>query len=679
MAKAKKNKKEKTQDYSALLKRVRTAFDEAKSEQNQRVTHKTQGFDEYDNLYRSHIDSSKWPFNTKIFIPLAFKSIYGKDTRLITGKVKGKLVEGQYGNPLGARIGTELLSSQYDEHDEYFEEPLIAKFFRLSQNARKYGAGFGLVAWRKEVKNGEIVFDGPIFETLDNRKCYTQPGAVSISDSDYFHLEREITLEELETINEVSEANSGKPAYKNLDKLRGIKQNTVTDNYDSRNAALRGLDNKRSGSGKQTPFRVVTTYMRDRWITWLPDVGGDDEAGLGLVIRVTKNPYKHGLLPIIRLVYIPIDDDIYGVSELEPGRSSQKAVNALTSGFIEAVSTELYPIMKAHPTNVDWKTIEFKPRAAWIMNNPQTDMVRLEGAITFTRNFVEAYKLLNTTFNESMGDTAADSSNLAALATNKTATEIKDLALQRGSRDNLNKIFLSAAIQKIYSLWWSMDQQFLTDKKVIRVAGRDAIEHFIEEGLNGWELTNDGYGYIETIMNELTEQGYEVAFEEVYEFLRESGALDEYAKPLYPVNMAGEVLPKLNLNDDEKTGFLSVDRKDLTGQYRFVVDLNTLGVPNEQEEVQAMATFFAMAEKNKQDLQAQGYRLKSKESLELMADKLKIKNADQLFEAIEPEELAAQQGMGMPQMPGVQGPQPMQQQATPNQFLGGVGNVQQTI
>jgi len=665
MAKKKEKPKVKKVAYQELLSSVRDHFDEAKAELTVRSNHKTQGFDEYDNLYRSWIDSSKWPFNAKIFIPLSFKAIYSKDTRLITGKIRGKLIAGEYGSELGARIGTELLSSQYDDHDNFFEEPLISKYFRFSQNARKYGAGFGLVAWRREVRNGEVVFDGPTFEVLDNRKVYLQPGAVSISTSDYVIVERETTLDELERINRAALIKGEKPVYQNLDKLREIKSNSITPEVSSRNTYIRGLDDKRKGKGKFAPFRILTEYRKDKWITWCPDVGGDKGKDIpGLVLRVIDNPYDHKQIPIVRLVYIPIDDDIYGVSELEPVRTEQKAVNALASGFIEAVSNELYPILKGHPTNVDWKTIEFKPRAAWIMNNPQADLVRFEGQITFTRNFVEAYRLLVSTFAEGMGETAADASNLAALATDKTATEIRDLALQRTSRDNLNKLFLAAAISKIYQFWWSMNQQFLTDKKVIRIAGKDALKYFVNEGLSGWTLTEEGFRLIETVIDEEAQRGNDISFEEAYEILRENGVLDEYAVPLYPVQMGGETLPKLQVSDDGKTGFLSVEDTDLTGKYRFVVDLNTVGMPNEQQEAQALTVFLDRIEKAQQQIAQEGYRVKFKELLETVAEKLKIKNADQYFEPIPEEERMQQQTAQQPLEQPI-----VQEGVTPEQIL----------
>lgn len=624
---------------------VSSHWEEALSELDIRIKHPSQGFDEYDKLYRSHIDPAKWPYNSKIFIPLTFKSLFGKGTRLITGKIEGRLNPTQYGNELGAKIGTELLSAQYDDHDFYYEEPMISKWLRMDQNARRYGASFGLVPWRQEVRNSKTTFDGPTFEVLDNRHTYLQPGAVSVFDSDYLIVER---WESLYTLKSVKD-DQGKEIYMNLDILQKASENEKSSQAPSVNTSLRGLSNKSTGFGLFKKFRTLTEYRRDNWVKWCPDVGGTKDKS-GCILRVTENPYKHGLIPVIRLVYIPIDDDIYGVSEIEPGRSEQKATNALASGFIEAVSMELYPIFKGHPTNVDWKTVEFKPRAAWIMNNPASDVLRMEGGITFTRTFVQAYQLLVSSFADSMGDTAADASQLNLLGgKDKTATEIKDLAMLRGSRDNLNKLFLAAAISKMYAFWWSMDQQFLTNKKVIQITGKEAIEYFTRQGLHDWTLNDEGFQKIQDYMDNYPG----IDFPTAYETLRKSGDLEPFAIPLFPVKTKNETLPKLQLNEDGKSGFLTVERGDLPGEYRYSVDLNTIGVTdNAGREANAMNQFVDQNITLAQGKMFNGYRPKFKEMMETVGEKIGIHNADQYYEAEQP---ATPSGSSMLTPPGMGG------------------------
>lgn len=634
--------KKKEENYSDLLKQVSGAFHEAKAELDTRITHKTQGYDEYDNLYRSYIDPSKWPYSAKIFVPLSFTSLFNKGSRLITNKLKGKLVADDYEGELAAKIGTELLMAQYEEHDFYFGEPINAKVLRVDQNARKYGAGFALVGWKKEMV-GSYYYDGPTFEPLDQRKVYLQPAVRSEAEWDYVIVERTLTLEQMEKANDAK----GVEIFKNLDKLKALKENTVTEKNPSRNAFLRGLDEKRSGSGKKTPFRVLTYYSKDKFITWTPDVGDSKDNPEGVILRVTDNPYPHGLIPILRLVYIPIDDDIVGMSELEAGRSQQKAANALVSGFVDSVGLELYPILKGHPTNVDWSTVEFKNKAAWLMQNPQADLVRLEGAFGFTQKFVEAYRLLASQFAESMGDTTSDASNMASLSSDKTATEVRDTAMKRGARDNLNKLFLAAFMTRMYKMWWEMDKVFLTQEKVINIAGKEAIKYFVEQGLSEYTLSEKGYQYIYDYIRDNQALGINMSFDEAYERLRELGELEQFASPMYAT--AGG-LPKLRLKENSNEGYLTVAPEDLVGNHKFVFDLNVFSETNSQEEAQNLIGYLDRAAQYEQQLANDGFKVKYKDLLEDIGEKLALRNADQYFETVESPQDQIQGGdMGIPQ------------------------------
>lgn len=631
-----------------ILSEVRRHFDDAKSELETRIMHRTQGFNEYDKAYRSYINDSQWPFNASVFVPLTFTSIFSKGTRLISNKVKGRLIASQFGNELGARIGTELLSAQYEDHDDFYEEPMVSKWLKMDQNARKYGASFGLCQWRRELNNeGKVIFDGPTFEPLDNRKVYLQPGTYSITESDYVIVEREMTLRSMKNANEAAKSRDEDPYYKNLDILEKASKSKRTDfNSNSVNKDLRGLSETDSSVGDSRRFRVLTEYRRDTWITWVPDVGSDQEMA-GTVIRVLKNPHKHSQIPIIRLVYMPIDDDIYGVSEMEAGLAIQKATNALVSGAIDAVSTELFPILKGSTNNVRWETIDWTPRAVWKMTNPSTDLIPFQSDNSFMNAFAEVYRILQASFAQAMGDTVSDGgSQLAQLGSNdKTATEIKDLALLRGSRDNLNKLFLSESIKKMYSFWWTMDQQYLTDDKVIKLVGRDALQFFIDAGLTGYKLEDDGYRMIAAFMDE----NMGITFQKAYELLEQEGALQPYMIPLYP--SAEKTQPKLQIEENGRSGFLTVNPKDLMGQYRFTVDLNTVGTPNDLQEATAMNQFVELVTKNVQALAQEGYKPKMKELLETIAEKQKIHNADMFFERVQDAPQPQQQQLPVGQLP----------------------------
>ena len=623
-------KKEEIKSTDEILSEVQTHYDEAQSELDIRITHKTQGFDVYDKLFRSYIDPAKWPYHAKIFDPRSFGGIIKKTTRLIATKLKGRLVPRSVGKELGARVGTELLSYQWDEIDNKTDFPMLARLAILDMNARKYGASFALVNWHQE-KNikSEVIFDGPWIEPLNNRDVLLQPGRTSIADSDYVIVRRYVSWEELKAVNDT--ALTG-PIYDEvaLEELKQLK-GAMGEHYTSINRSIKGLNTKPTGESR---IEVCTEYRKDKWITWVP-LSGDKKKRGGLLLREIDNPYEHGQIPIVRLVYYPIDDDIYGISELEPIVSLQKALNALVSQSYDMINIDLYPIVAMNPQKVVMSSVEFKPKAKWLMDNPAVDVRRIESSVQGLSKFREMASYIIASMMEALGEVGQGVSNVAMFEADKTATEIRDLALLRNARDNFNKLMLGCFLGKVMQLWWSMDRQFVDEVKFIRIVGKDALKYFIEEGLHEWTLSNEGYELIDVYMKE----NPQVSFEEAYEILRQSRELDKYAVPLFPVKYKGETIPKLQLSKDGRSGFLAFEKdRDAAGDYDFIPDIESMSLPNDKDILQTRLMFFKLLQENAEALRQEGVKPKFKELLIKIGQSAKIDDAEQYFEEISAQE-----------------------------------------
>jgi len=659
MAKKKKKENKDVLDTgNTLLSEITTHYDIAQDENNVRRTHKTQGFDTYDQLFRSYITKSKWPYNARIFDPRAFGAIYKKTTRLISSKMRGRLVARDVDNELGARVGSELLSFQWDEIGMHSDEPMLSRVAKVDMSTRKYGGGFAYVPWRTERdKNGKAIYDGPWYENLNARDVLTQPGRPSIEKSDWVIVRRYTTLDELKNVNDtaVMEPIYGSDALEELKKLKG----NMGNHYNSINREVKGLSTKVEGEER---IEVCTEYRRDKWITWVPLRGGKSDKK-GLILREIDNPYDHGQIPIVRLVYYPIDDDIYGVSELEPIAALQKALNALVSQTFDTINVDLYPIIKVtNPTGAIMPSFQFKARAKWLMNTGTT-VERLESGTSSLSKFREMATYLIQAINEALGETGQGVSSMAAFQNDKTATEIKDMAMLRNARDNFNKLFLKAHLAKVMQFWWSMDKQFLSKTKVIRIAGKEAIEYFLDKELDGWTLSDEGKEIVGEYMNEAG-----LSFDEAYEELRQQGALEEYATPIYPVEISGESVPKLRMGDDGKTGYLAFDKeKDTVGEFDFIPDVESMSLPNDKDLLQTRLMYYKLILESQQQLAEEGVKPKYKELLVSLGERAKIDDADQYFEDKGME--AQAQGMpnpeGMVPQPNVLGGVPPQAQGAP--------------
>lgn len=611
----KEDKKEvKTEVDDQLQRELLEHYSEANAELTTRITHKERGFDVYDKVFRNYIDKTKWPFQARVPDGRASTVITRKTDRLIASKLQGKLIPRRMGSELGARIGTELLLSQWSFNDVSGDEPMLLKWRRMDLNCRKYGASFGICGW--DSNN-----DSPTFEVLNNRDVLLQPGTTTLYGADWVQVRRYPTIKELEKINTI--ASTGDLYNKeNLEKVKEmLKSGKNNSNYSSVNKEVLGLDNNVGGK-----LELVTEYRDDEFITFAPKGSCGGAITDTIVLRRHKNPFKHGQKPLVRLVYDQIDDDIYGRPELENVLPLIKTNWALLSQTLESLTNDLYTPVMVNPKRAQLDSIRFEKGARWLMETPGQDVVPYQAGMNGLNKFREHYGLITSLIMEGVGETAQDVSQIQQTLTDKTATEIKDMALLRSARDNANKLLLSQALSKMIFFWFSMDQQFITGHKLVRIVGKDAVRYLLNEGLSGYEIDDEGAELVSSFAEETG-----MAFDEAYETLRQQGHLENYAKPLYPEEVDGELLPKLNLDKDGKAGFLVVKPNDIRGEYDFIPDIEAMSMPNDQAQLGARQMLFESMLKVEGQLQQQGEVIKWKEVIEKLANTARIDDVEQFF------------------------------------------------
>lgn len=592
-------------------------YQKADSELTTRITHKERGMDVYEKAFRNYINPAKWPFSARVPDGRAATLLKRKTDRLLANRLQGRMNPTKFGTELAARIATELILCQWNDVDLKSDTPMLMRWRKMDLNTRKFGASFGLCKWKKN-----NVFDGPWFEPLENRDVLTQPGVKSIEDSDWLQVRNFTTKEKLKKANDT--AKSG-PIYR----PEAIAKLSEKDNknYTSVNKDVLGLD-----TNEGNRIEIITEYRPDRWITFAP------QQGSSLVLRDIPNPYNHRMIPVIRLVYDMIDDDIYGVPELEAVLPLIKAAWALMCQYLESAQSELYTPLHVNPNNVQLDTLEFKKGARWLMSNPGKDVVAHQTSNVGMQKFRETFAILTSLILDGMGESGQDISNIAQTFGDKTATEVKDMALLRSARDNANKLMLSSGISKMVYLWFRMDQQFLTGHKLVNITGKDSIKYLVEEGLHNWTLSDEGI----SLINEYAEEN-SVDFDAAYEELRVNGNLEGYAEPLHPVQAAdGESLPKLKLENDGRSGFLAVTKDDIDGEFDFIPDVEAMSLPNDQSEI-AARTMLADKLKDVEDkIEREGYRVKWKELMEKIGETAKLRDVEQFFEKMEQGEMPDQ-------------------------------------
>jgi hypothetical protein len=65
-------------------------------------------------LFYSYIDETGWPYQSQIFVPQTFTTLFEKMSRLNAGKPKGRLIPREGGDVIKAKINNSLLDFQWD-------------------------------------------------------------------------------------------------------------------------------------------------------------------------------------------------------------------------------------------------------------------------------------------------------------------------------------------------------------------------------------------------------------------------------------------------------------------------------------------------------------------------------------------------------------------------------------
>jgi hypothetical protein len=623
-------------------------------------------WDAKDALFRNYINEGSWPYRSMVTDPRVFTAIYEKTARILANKPQGRLVPREGGDALKAKINGELLSFQWDDNVRADENPMLAKWAIMDQNARKYGASFALVPWKwqrqverigqpfgkdaKEQGKAVTFYDGPNFRPWNNRDVLHNPSYSTIKT--WIQLRDYLTLNDLEDVNDSARS---KPIYKNLDILRDKLNNvsskgldTRAQNYWMKNKSIKGLQDYLGLDPSFKVIEIITEYRPDRWITFAPKHG--------LILRDIPNPYKHQQIPVVMLKYYPIDEDIYGLSEIEPVEKLQKAINALVCQYLDAINMSLYAPLKINPVNVQMHTLEFGPGKKWLMNNPSTDVVVHQQSPQGIQEFAVTYRFLVGAMQEALGETSAAASSMDPGSANKTATEIKDLSGSRSARDNFNLIFLGEALKKQMMFWLKMNQQFLfgsnsKDKqKLIQIIGKDAIKFFQAEGL-------DANGLDQKSIDTLTDPT----------MVGTSVNPESLATPLFPVKVGGDTIPKLTVEGQGQVGHLVIEPEDLAGTYDYIPDVGSMSQMAPEDKITAMGNALAMATgvdpKTGQPsglaamMAAEGKKVKATELWTDLMEETGFKDADQYIEAVPqpPAQASIAGALGGIMDPNVQG------------------------
>lgn len=332
---------------------------------------------------------------------------------------------------------------------------------------------------------------GPATWILPIRTWLPQPGKLSIDDSDYNFVETMVSVSQLEYYrdNAVGSWDKGELAHV-IDKAReGGKSKT---NQDTRKRSIVELNREwevPGGKGGAAQVTLVTKYEAGddgHWITFAPDF---DDA----IMRDIENPHKNGKIPIILKHNFPLIDSIYGLSDMERGKTLQFAMDSLINLYMDGVKMSIFPPTIMNPKSIVASSIKFQPGAKWLEKTPNS-IRPYESNPQGMATFQSTYQFLVGSLQSQNGvtDTSMTVGESSDPSMGKTPQALQMQQQKESARDNWDRYMMEKSIEMLYERMINLvsTQQekpinlhiFDDDIKALKEAGLTDVMEVFESG-----------------------------------------------------------------------------------------------------------------------------------------------------------------------------------------------------
>ena len=462
-------------------------------------------FNVKEELYRCHMEADQFPYRSRVFDPKSFAAIEKIVPRMVANRPRGEFRPREAGDITAVKIVGELFDYDWER------ARMFLKLVNLVKPTMIFGTGIGRIPWRferRKIRYSEplisfrsiqigktekskmkIVYDGPDFENCNLYDCYPDPQATNFDDARWFLHKTFPTINELEKINDTG---SEKASYKNLSQLKElIKEGTGTgdDTYRTKSRSISGASDYTAKDKTLDQFEMVTMYTPERWVSIA--------SKYNLLLRDIPNPYYHGNIPFVKLVDYPLPNEWFGLGEIEPIERLQRGINAVINQRLDNVNQILNTGWKVDTTaGVDLSSLVSRP--GMIVKTRRMDGVqRIEVPDVTGSAFADTYTFLQASLVDALGiQDYTVRTGQTTPSGQKTATGLRQMQEEANARFKLKiQIFEDEVIKQIAEQWLQLRQQFTTRPQVLRITGKDAIEHLRNETdfKERAVMTGDGY------------------------------------------------------------------------------------------------------------------------------------------------------------------------------------------
>lgn len=426
------------------------------------------------NNWRGVLDSSLYPWRSKLFIPWSFTVVETIIPRVFARDPKWRAIARNPDFPPdGPRVVQDLLTYQWNHLGmrlkmyDYIKDSLMYSkgIAKITWNFQRRNKTFmepvvgddDVITFKKTVKS-EVEYDDPQVEIIDPMDIYIDPDATCLDDASYLIHRKTVSLKKLKD----------NPNYKNLDK---IKQTSYADQYMDKLLRYRNAVPPRD---KHKDLVEVLEY-------W----GADDRlivlANRSVVLRDDPNPYNHKNIPFIELDDYRDPHRLYGQSELSVIDPLQREINSIRNQRRDYDNLALNPVIRMVPGTLrNPNSAVMSPGAVWMVSDLNSmdvfTLPQLQGA---------SGEIEDRTARDIKMTTAIDEIGIGLLPDNpqrRSATEVMTSQKSAGRRFSMKIALLEEAVKKMGQMIFALDQQFLDQERIIQIVGQHGAAEWVKLG-----------------------------------------------------------------------------------------------------------------------------------------------------------------------------------------------------
>ena len=410
----------------------------------------------YYDLYRCRPKPQREETRANIFVPEIYTTIETLTPRLVsnflnTSKPIVQILGREESDMDNALASEKLLSYQFERMS------LPLKLVNFYKQALIYGTSIGKVYWdyssEHDEKGYEIIKrDEPAFDVLNLFDFFVDPEAVDIDDARFCIHRSYLSVDELKKRESAG-------IYKDVDLLKtngsflSSIDNGDDDPWDKNDA----LDERN--------IEILEYWENDRVIT---------VADRCVVLRDTPNPFHHNRKPFVRLIFVPVPFEFYGVGVIEPIEGLQLELNTKRNQRLDNVNMVLNRMWLLQRGALDdLRQLHSRPGGVIVVND-LNGLQPLPSPDVTSSSYQEEEKIKNDIQN-----TSGVSDYIRGSQSNDrhTATEVRIKSEQSNTRFDFNfKLMAEMGLKRIAQLVIKLDQQFIDEERTIRIIGKEGVK-----------------------------------------------------------------------------------------------------------------------------------------------------------------------------------------------------------